>query len=411
MQPPKRRKVLIAVENLSVPFDRRVWLECLALANAGYQVTVISPRGITTDNKKREKIRGISIYRYRIYQSSGGLLSYILEYLTAIIATAWLTTVVFFREGFDVIQICNPPDLLILTAIPFKALGKKIVFDQHDLSPEIYEMHRNGTKGRWVVKVLLFLEKLTYACSDVVIVVNEACRKIAVGRGGKAEKDVFVVRNAPNVESFKGVRTDPALRCGAKYLITYVGMMGPQEGIDILLRGARHLAMEYKRNDFHVLMMGNGTVFETMKQYAEELGISGRISFTGHVGYDRVMQGIASADVCLCPDPKTPLNDKCSLVKVVEYMSLGRPLVAFDLEEVRNSAGDAALYAQPNDENDFAAKINFLLDAPEARASMGEIGRKRVLNSLTWEHSEQALYAAYDKVFAGRQQLLQEVRA
>jgi len=331
----KKRKVLIAVENLSVPFDQRVWRECLALADAGYQVSVISPKGMTIDNNKREKINGISIYRYRIYQSRGGFLSYIIEYLTALIATAWLTTVVFFREGFDVIQICNPPDLLVLTALPFKALGKKVVFDQHDLSPEIYEMHNGGVKRSWVVGVLLFFERLTYARSDIVIVVNEACRKIAVSRGGKAEQDVFIVRNAPAVDSFRSARPDSSLKCGAKYLITYVGMMGPQEGIDILLRSVRYLAMEYKRNDFHVLMMGNGTVFEAMKDYAKELGISQRISFTGHVGYDRVMQGIASADVCLCPDPKTPLNDKCSLVKVVEYMSLGKPLVAFDLEEVR----------------------------------------------------------------------------
>jgi len=407
----KTGKVLIAVENLSVPFDRRVWRECLALVDAGYQVSVISPKGTTTDNNKREKIDGISIYRYPIYQSRGGLLSYIIEYLTALIATAWLTTVVFFREGFDVIQICNPPDLLVLIALPFKALGKKVVFDQHDLSPEIYEMHNGGVKRNWVVRVLLFFERLTYAWSDIVIVVNEACRKIAVSRGGKAEQDVFIVRNAPAVDSFRSARPDSSLKCGAKYLITYVGMMGPQEGIDILLRSVRYLAMEYQRNDFHVLMMGNGTVFEGMKDYAQELGISQRISFTGHVGYDRVMQGIASADVCLCPDPKTPLNDKCSLVKVVEYMSLGRPLVAFDLEEVRISAGDAALYARPNDEKDFAQKINLLLEAPNLRASMGEIGRERVVNFLTWEHSKQALYAAYDKAFTGKDGLRQEVRA
>ena len=411
MKASKTGKVLIAVENLSVPFDRRVWRECLALVDAGYQVSVISPKGTTTDNNKREKIDGISIYRYPIYQSRGGLLSYIIEYLTALIATAWLTTVVFFREGFDVIQICNPPDLLVLIALPFKALGKKVVFDQHDLSPEIYEMQNGGVKRNWVVRVLLFFERLTYAWSDIVIVVNEACRKIAVSRGGKAEQDVFIVRNAPAVDSFRSARPDCSLKCGAKYLITYVGMMGPQEGIDILLRSVRYLAMEYQRNDFHVLMMGNGTVFEGMKDYAQELGISQRISFTGHVGYDRVMQGIASADVCLCPDPKTPLNDKCSLVKVVEYMSLGRPLVAFDLEEVRISAGDAALYARPNDEKDFAEKINLLLEAPNLRASMGEIGRERVLNFLTWEHSKQALYAAYDKAFTGKDGLRQEVRA
>jgi glycosyltransferase involved in cell wall biosynthesis len=400
MKNTKDRRILIIVENLSVPFDRRVWRECMALVAAGYQVSVISPKGITTDGTKRERIHGISIYRYRIYQSSGGLFSYIIEYGTALIMTAWLATVVFLREGFDVIQICNPPDLLVLVALPFKVFGKRIVFDQHDLSPEIYEMQAGVGKGSLVLRILLFCEKLTYAWADVVMVVNEGCRKIALGRGGKSDQDVFIVRNAPTVESFENARPNRALRQGAKYLISYVGMMGPQEGIDILLRGVQHLAIGHKRNDFHALIMGSGTVFGAMKQYAKELGIERRITFTGHVNYDQVMEGIASADVCLCPDPKTPLNDKCSLVKVVEYMSVGRPLVAFDLEEVRNSAGDAALYAKPNDEKDFAAKINLLLDAPNLRESMSRVGRERVAKFLTWEHSKEALYAAYDKVFA-----------
>lgn len=396
----KKRKVLIIVENLSVPFDRRVWRECMALIDAGYQVSVISPKGLTADGSKRETVHGVSIYRYRIYQSRGGLFSYFVEYLVALIMSAWLAIVVFFREGFDVIQICNPPDLLVLVALPFKVLGKKIVFDQHDLSPEIYEMHSGGAKGKLVIGILRFFERLTYACSNVVIVVNECCRKIAVGRGGKKPEDIFIVRNAPTVESFKSARPDHTLKFGAKYLLSYVGMMGPQEGIDILLRGLRHLEIGHQRKDFHVLIMGNGTVFEAMKQYATELGVDQRITFTGHVDYERVMEGIASADVCLCPDPKTPLNDKCSHVKVVEYMSLGRPLVAFDLEEVRNSAGDAALYAEPNDEKDFAAKINLLLDAPELRESMGRIGRERVGKFLTWEHSKETLYAAYEKAFS-----------
>jgi glycosyltransferase involved in cell wall biosynthesis len=395
-----KRRVLIIVENLSVPFDRRVWRECMTLTDAGYRVSVISPKGLTGDKSKRETIHGVSIYRYKIYQSRGGLFSYIIEYLTALIMTSWLAMVVFFREGFDVIQICNPPDILVLVALPFKVLGKKIVFDQHDLSPEIYEMHNGGVKGNLVVRILLFFERLTYACSDVVMVVNEGCRKIAIGRGGKKQEDVFIVRNAPTVESFENARPDYSLKRGAKYLLSYVGMMGPQEGIDIMLRIVRYLAIEHQRDDFHVLIMGDGTVFEAMRQYASELCLDERITFTGHVDYDRVMQGIASADVCLCPDPKTTLNDKCSLVKVVEYMSLGRPFVAFDLDEVRNSAGDAALYAEGNDEKDFAGKINLLLDAPDLRESMSRIGRERVATFLTWEHSKKALYAAYDKVFA-----------
>jgi glycosyltransferase involved in cell wall biosynthesis len=395
-----RRRVLILVENLSVPFDRRVWRECQALVEAGYQVSAISPKGLEVDNTSREVIQGVTIYRYPGYPSRGGFASYLLEYAVALLQSAWLTLVVFFREGFDVIQICNPPDLLVLVALPFRLLGKRILFDQHDLSPEIYEMQRGGRGGRWVLRALLGFERLTYVFSDVVMVVNESCRRIATGRGAKPEEDVFVVRNGPSVENIRVTQPNPALKRGARHLLTYVGMMGPQEGIDILLRAIRRLANQRDPGDFHVLILGGGTVLEAMRSYAKELGIDHLVTFAGHVNYSLVMEGIASADLCLCPDPKTPLNDKCSLVKVTEYMSLGRPLVAFDLEEVRLSAGDAALYAAPNDEADFADKINALLCAPDLRIRMGLIGRDRVMKHLAWEHSKTSLLAAYDLAFS-----------
>jgi glycosyltransferase involved in cell wall biosynthesis len=401
-KPATRRRILIVVENLSVPFDRRVWRECMALVEAGYQVSAVSPKGIGTDTASRETIQGVTIYRYSGYPSRGGFLSYLLEYAVALLMSAWLALVVWFREGFDVIQICNPPDLLVLIALPFRLLGKRIVFDQHDLSPEIYQMQKPGANGSVVLKALLFFEKLTYRLADVVMVVNESCRRIAVGRGAKPDEDVFVVRNGPNLESFKNVEPNPALKGNAKHLLSYVGMMGPQEGIDILLRALRRLAFEHRRTDFHALIMGGGTVLEAMRQYAKDLAIEQLVTFTGHVDYRRVMEGIATADLCLCPDPKTPLNDKCSLVKVTEYMSLGRALVAFDLDEVRLSAADAALYATPNDESDFADKINLLLGAPDLRLKMGLIGRDRVMKHLAWEHSKRALFAAYDRAFSPR---------
>jgi glycosyltransferase involved in cell wall biosynthesis len=398
------RRILIIVENLSVPFDRRVWRECQALRDAGYRVSTVSPKGIGTDTKAHEVIDGISIHRYRIYQSDGGVLSYILEYSVALIMSFLLAWIVLFREGYDVIQICNPPDLLILVALPFKLLGKKIVFDQHDISPEIYQVQRGKTgkteAAGLVVKALLFFEKLTYLFSDIVMVVNESCKKIAMGRGGKKEQDVFVVRNGPSLQNIRSAKANPALKHGMRFLLSYVGMMGPQEGIDIMLRAIRTLSLT--RSDFHVRIMGSGTVLDPMKRYAVDLGISDIVTFTGHGDYVQVMEGIATADLCLCPDPKTPLSDKCSLVKAIEYMSVGRAFVAFDLQEVRHSAADAALYAQPNDEADFAAKVDYLLDHPELRISMGERGRERVIQGLTWEHSKDVLCAAYDKAFATR---------
>ena len=398
-----KRRVVIVVENLSVPFDRRVWRECNALREAGYQVTTISPMGTDADKTWHDSIDGVSIYRYPIPQSDGGFVSYLLEYGVAVLMSFWLLGVVLFREGFDVIQICNPPDLLILSALPFKLLGKKIIFDQHDLSPEIYEVQKGAVdKHGAVIRALLAFEKLTYKLSDVVMVVNESCREIAVARGEKKDQDVFVVRNGPSLRNIAGAQPNIALKNGQKYLLSYVGMMGPQEGIDILLRAIRGLAAVHGRNDFHVRIMGGGTVLEQMKQYAAELGIAGNVTFTGPVDYPHVMEGIASADLCLCPDPKTPLSDKCSLVKAIEYMSVGRAFIAFDLKEVHQMAGTAGSYAQPNDEADFARKVHELLNDPELRNAMGKIGRERVLKTLTWEHSKESLFAAYDRAFERR---------
>ena len=398
-----KKRVLIVVENLSVPFDRRVWRECNALRDAGYQVSAISPMGTGRDTSRRETIDGISIYRFPIPQADGSFSSYAMEYGVAVLMSWWLMCVVLFREGFDVVQICNPPDVLILIALPFKLLGKKLVFDQHDLSPEIYEVQKGrGRKQGFVIGALLFFERITYLFSDVVMVVNESCKRIAVGRGAKRDQDVFVVRNGPSLQNIKGVQPNPALKQGMKYLLSYVGMMGPQEGIDLLLRAIRELVVVHGRSDFHVHIMGGGTVLEGMKKYAVELGLGQVVTFTGSVDYPHVMEGIASADLCLCPDPKTPLSDKCSLVKAIEYMSLGKAFVAFDLEEVHLFAGGAAVYARPNDEADFAARINELLDNDELRDSMGKIGSEEVLQKLTWEHSKEALYAAYDMAFGKR---------
>ena len=393
-------KVLIVVENLSVPFDRRVWRECHALRDAGYQVSALSPMGQGRDSAWHEEVDGISIFRYPLIQANGGFVSYVIEFLNAIAMTFVMMWVVLLRRGFDIVQICNPPDLLIFPVLPFKLLGKKVVFDQHDLCPEIYETQK-GLHGRpnAVVKALLRLEKLTYAWSDVVMVVNDSCRRIAIGRGGCSESDVFVVRNGPSLQNLQQGRPDDSLKRGQRHLLTYVGMMGPQEGIDVLLRAVRALVNVHGRTDFHVQILGGGTVLDAMRAYADELGLSGCVTFAGSVDYARVMEGIASADLCLCPDPKTPLSDKCSLVKAVEYMSLGRAFVAFDLEEVRHSAGAAADYARPGDEADFAARVDRLLDDPARRAEMGRIGREQVLQRLTWEHSKQSLLAAYEHAF------------
>ena len=398
----RTRRVLIIVENLPVPFDRRVWRECMALRDAGYGVSVIAPRDTAQGEPARETLNGVSIYRFRPFHSDGGFLSYLMEYAVAVLKSFWLTGTVLRREGFQIIQICNPPDLLVLAALPYKLLGKQIVFDQHDLCPEIYQSQKGLSEGEpnLVLAFLQLFERLTYRMSNAVLVVNESCRRVACSRGGKAPEDVFVVRNGPTAESIREVAPDPTLKKGQPFLLTYVGMMGPQEGIDVLLRAVRALRESIGRDDFHVHIIGGGTVLDQMKQYAVGLGLDSVVTFAGRQDYEGVLRGIASADVCLCPDPKTPLSDKCSLVKSIEYMSLGKPFVAFDLEEVRLSAGDAALYARAGDEVQYAELIHQLLEDAGLREAMGQRGRRRVLDGLTWDHSTQSLYEAYDSLFA-----------
>ncbi len=395
---PKGR-VLILVENLSLPFDRRPWREALALREAGYQVAAISPKGDTVDTAGHEVIDGVSIYRYRPFESTGGAVSYLIEYGVAMLMMGWLSLVVFVREGFDVIHLCNPPDTLILLALPYKILGKRVVYDQHDLAPDMYVMHKNGATGGFMYKALRFFERLTYRGCDVIVTINESYRQVALTRGGVPHEKTFVVRNGPDRASLKDVQPRPELRRGKPYLLAYVGMMGPQDGVDILVRAVRHLIDDFGRDDFHVHVMGGGTELERLKAYAAELGVAEYLTFTGRVPYAEVMVGIASADVCVAPDPKTPLNDKANLVKVLEYMAMGKPLVAFDLCEVRYSAEDAALYAKPNEEKDLAEKIHILLESPEMRERLGRIGKERILAGLTWDKSKEHLWEAYRAAF------------
>ncbi len=396
-----KRKVLIVVENLPVPFDRRVWRECTALREAGYRVAVIAPRHVLKNEPSREVVDDISLYRFTPVQANGGLVSYVAEYAVAVVKSFWLIGVVLRRQGFDIVQICNPPDLLILAAFPYKLLGKKIIFDQHDLCPEIYQCQKGLPPERrnLVLGILRLCERLTYRLADAVLVVNESCRRVALTRGRVSPTKLFVVRNGPTAGSVREATPNGSLREGKPFLLVYVGMMGPQEGIDVLLRILRELRTSVGRDDFHVLIIGGGTVVEQMQRYATELGVRDVVTFAGQQDHEYALRGIASADVCLCPDPKTPLSDKCSLVKSIEYMSLGKPFVAFDLDEVRFASGDAALYARPGDELHYAQLIDTLLNDPDMRERMGERGRSAVLGALTWDHAKRSLYDAYDSLF------------
>ena len=299
------RRVLMLVENLSVPFDRRVWKECCALRAAGYEVAAISPKGIDCDTAPRETVDGVHIYRYTPFESTGGTFSYAAEFGVALVMMTVLAWRVFFRQGFDVIHLSNPPDLLIFVALPFKLFGKKIVFDQHDLSPEIFSEHRRGGEGGVIHRLLLAFEYLSYKCADVVICITKSVCDVAAGRGGVRRTKIFLVRNGPDLASFANAQADPNLRNGRSFLLTYVGMMGPQDGVDILLRATKVLVDKFERQDFHVHLVGGGTQLPHLQQFAGELGIGDHVTFAGKQSYDRVVTAIASADICVCPDPKT----------------------------------------------------------------------------------------------------------
>lgn len=392
-------KVLILVENLSVPFDQRVWREATALVERGYKVSVICPKGTQFDREAYEIIQGVSIYRYDAFEASSGLGSYFFEFAQALVKMSWLAIKVFRREGFDVIQTCNPPDLLFLVTLPYKLLGRKVIFDHHDLSPETYLTKKGDRDSNLVHKLLLFFEWLTFKTANVVMSTNESYKKVAIDRGGRRAADVFVVRNGPDLKRIKEVEPDPELKRGKKHLVFYIGTMGTQDGVDFLLRAVQHLTQDDLRDDFHTIVMGGGIELETLKKYAKELNLNGSVTFTGRVPDADVVKALSTADICVCPDPKTPLNDISTMNKTLEYMAVSKPVVAFDLIETRVSAGEAALYAEDSSEKDFAEKIASLLDSPKLRAKLGACGKKRILDGLSWEHSKKHLYAAYDRAF------------
>lgn len=393
---PKR--VLILVENLPVPFDRRVWQEATTLRAHGWQVSVICPTGKGYE-KSHEMIDGIDIYRYRLPTEGDGALSYLVEYSTALWNTFRLALKVRKRHGFDVIHACNPPDFFFLVGLFFKVFGRtRFLFDHHDIMPELYEAKFDRRDFLW--KVMVWLERATFRTADVSIATNESYRRIAIERGGMDPQKVFVVRSGPMLERLKIVPPKPELKRGRKYLVGYVGVMGKQEGIDLLLNAVKHIVEVMDRHDVQFGLVGGGTSLEEMQEYAVSAGVSEYVTFTGRVPDDELLDMLNTADVCVNPDVANEMNDKSTMNKIMEYMALGKPIVQFDLTEGRFSAGEASLYAAKNDAADLATKIVELLDDPERRAEMGAFGRGRVQDELAWQYEVPKLIRAYDAVMS-----------
>lgn len=395
MTAARTRKVLIIVENLPVPFDRRVWAEATTLVEAGFQVSVISPK-LKGYDAGYEKIEGVHIYRHALCEAGDSPFGYLKEYASALAGQIRLAFKVRRERGFDIIHACNPPDLIFIVAALFKLLyGVRFIFDHHDLCPELFEA-KFARKGvlHWA---LLMFERMTFALADISIATNESYREIAVSRGKMPPERVFVVRSGPRLDR---VRTGPgneALKCGRNHLIGYVGVVGKQEGLDLLVGAVSHLVRHIGRTDAHFAIIGDGPELPAVKALAEAKGVSGYFSFYGRTSDDLFLKILNTSDICVNADRCCAMNDKSTMNKILEYMALGKPIIQFDLTEGRRSAGGASLYARPDNVADFAMKIDMLLGDPALRREMGAIGRERIVRQFSWAHSAPVLLRAYAK--------------
>ena len=393
--PPRR--VLIVVENLPVPLDRRVWLEATTLQSAGYKVSVICPMGRGWD-APYEEIEGIRIWRHPMPpEAHSGAIDYAREYSVALWHWFRLARKVRREAGFDVIHGCNPPDLIFLLAGRYRLAGVRYIFDHHDVCPELYEA-KFGRRGLFW-HVMRLWERLTFATASVSIATNGSFRDIAIRRGKMTPEDVFVVRSAPQVEKFRPGPGDPAYRKAAGTVLGYVGVIGQQEGMDLLVAAVDHLVRAMGHSDLHTIIVGFGPHLDAVKADVTRRGMADHFTFTGPLYGDDLLAALNAIDIGVAPDPKNAMNDISTMNKIMEYMALEKPAVQFDLTEGKVSAGEAALCAENNDPTDFAAKIAELIDDPERRRRMGEAGRSRVLEYLSWEHSAPHLLAAYERVF------------
>ena len=387
-------RVLLLVENNAYPADFRVRREALALFEAGFRVGVIAPRD--PGQPWREMVDGIEVHRFPKPPGGSGPWSYAFEFAYATLSMLLLAIWVALRRGVDVIHAANPPDTLFVVGAVFRLFGKKFVFDHHDLAPEIYLSRFAQPRKNLVYRTLCLVERCTYAVANVVIATNESYRRRALETGRMKPDKVFVVRNGPPL-SYRPLEPAAETAGRARHLIGYIGTIGPQDGLDYWLRAIRHMVFEMQRRDILAVVIGDGDALDGIKAQAKALQIEGFLHFTGRLGEIDCRRHLSATTVCVQPDPSSPLNDKSTMNKLMEYMALGKPTVAFDLPETRHSAQGAALYAPPNDEAAFAERVVWLLDHPDERARMGEFGRHRVATELAWEYSVPRLLQAYEQ--------------
>lgn len=390
------------LENNPYPQDTRVSLEARMLVEAGYHVSVIAPRA--PGQPLVQTVEGVRTYRFPAPPVADGLRGYVTEYALSMLAALVLSVVVLRREGFDVIHAHNPPDTFFAIAVPYKLLGKRFVFDHHDLSPELYYARFGGDASRLVYHALLLLERLTYRWADHVITTNESYKRVAMQRGRVPADRITIVRNGPDLSQIPKPAPDSERAKSAKAAIAYVGQMGTQDGVDYLVRALGHLVHDLGRTDVRAVIIGGGDALDGLKSLSNRLGLNQYIRFTGRVSHADALNHLSEADICAVPDPSNAYNDRSTMIKIMEYMALGKPTVAFDLPEHHRSAGTSALYVPANDEFEFACALRDLMDDPALRQTMGEIGRRRVEQELGWHHSAPKLVHAYSKLFQAPKQ-------
>ena len=404
-------KILMIVED-HIPHDKRVFNEAIKLTEAGYKVSVIAKKYPLQTIK--EILLGINVYRIPWFElfkksteSKSRLLSlflkiatkvgYIFEYFYFTFVASFYSFYVLLKVGFDVIHLHNPPNTLFVIGLFYRALGKKFVFDHHDLSPELF-LSRYNSKGGIIYKLLLLEEKICLRSANIVIATNESYKEIDIKRGKKKPEDIFIVRNGPDLNLFKPVEPDLDLRKTKKKILVYIGVMGPQDGVDYLIRSLHILVNEFNRKDFYCVIIGPGDSLDTLRKLREELNLQEFCMLTGRIPFNDLLKYLSTADICVDPNPSNPLNDYSTWIKVMEYMSFSKPIVCYNLKETRYSAQRAALYATPNNELEFAEKIIQLIDDPKLRNEMGEFGKQRVEKELAWNIVSENLLAAYRKL-------------
>jgi glycosyltransferase involved in cell wall biosynthesis len=396
-------KVLMLVENVSAPSDRRVWPEAVALREHGCQVSIISPKGKQSDREAAACIDGIAIYRYTLPAVGNKYLAYLVEYSVSLLMTFLLSLKVWRLHGFDVIHAANPPDTFFLIGLFYRLCGKKYIFDQHDVSPELFQV-KFGRRMGILHKLLLFLERCSYRSAHVVITSNLSQKRFAMQRGHCRAERVFVVRNGPNLKYHTPTTPEPGLKGERPYLLAYVGLMAVQDCVENCIYVMHELVHTRGRQDIALLLVGGGERLTAIQALTHELQLDAYVHFAGLVRPVDIARYLSAADIGLVPDPQNGMNEYSTMIKTMEYMALSKPIVAFDLAETRYSAQEAGLYATPNRIEEFADNVEQLLAQPERRLQMGEIGRRRVETELQWDVTKEYLLLAYATLFPTRVQ-------